>query len=352
MKTNYTALGIMSGTSLDGLDLALCEFSVQNHTWQHQVIKANTIAYNDDMVSRLKTMEQLSGPQLLQEHLAFGHFIGNEINSFLQAISIRPDLIASHGHTLFHEPNFGFTFQAGHGQAIAIKTGITTISDFRIKDVLLGGQGAPLAPFGDLHLFSQHQFCLNLGGFANITKKLGTEEIIAFDICPVNYVLNRLMQKLGKPFDKNGETARQGILNQALFEKLNQNDFYSQAAPKSLGREWVEKNVFPILDKSELNTTDLVRTYTEHSAFQIAKQLQANAKVLITGGGAFNAFLLEKIKEYSNALIVNSSTEVIDFKEAIIFAFLGVKRLRNEVNCLAQVTGATKNSCVGELFNP
>jgi len=244
---NYKTIGIMSGTSLDGMDLAAIEFQLKNGKWRFSIIVAETISYDKGWLKKLQTSPTLSGEELIELHSEYGRFIGLQVNRFIEKTGFKPDLIASHGHTIFHRPEKQFTFQLGNGTAIFTATNITTIADFRTGDVALGGQGAPLVPIGDELLFPEFDYCLNLGGFANISYRQNQKRV-AFDICPVNFVLNHFAEKQGLPFDTNGELGRQGKLNSELLEKLNLLPFYKQSSPKSLGREWVENEFFPKLD--------------------------------------------------------------------------------------------------------
>ena len=339
-KIKYTALGIMSGTSLDGIDLAICTFT-KNQEWEYRIEKSNTLKYPIYWKSKLETLHTQNKATIEQANIQFGQYIGEIINVFLDGEKI--DFIASHGHTIFHQPENNYTLQIGCGKTISQTTKTTTINDFRSLDVFLNGQGAPLVPIGDLLLFPKHKYCINLGGFANISIK-NNEEIIAFDICPANIVLNDICKKLGFEYDYNGNISRKGEIVPALLHRLNQLDFYIKKAPKSLGREWVEEHIFPILKNQK--PEDLLCTFCEHTAIQIGKFL-TDESALFTGGGVFNSFLMERITFYSKSEILVPNKELIEFKESLIFAFLGVLRVRNEVNCLQSVTGADRDNCGG-----
>ncbi len=349
MEEKYKVIGAMSGTSLDGLDIAAVDFEFNNGKWDFELVAADTISYITKWENALKNAHGLSGEELTSLNSEYGKFLGNEINHFIQNNNIVPDLIASHGHTIFHQPEKGYTLQIGNGANIAAITNILTISDFRTEDVAMGGQGAPLVPIGDRLLFSEYDYCLNLGGFANISfEKDGFR--LAFDNCPVNFVLNHFAEKQGLPFDKDGNLGRKGKINSELLNSLNQIPYYDIPAPKSLGREWVEKEFFPVLDQFNISDSDKIRTVYEHIAVQINRSLSSNKKMLITGGGAFNSFLIERIKSLSDIEVVIPSKDIINFKEAIIFAFLGVLRINNINNCLASVTGASKDHSGGIIF--
>mgnify|MGYP006147857247 CR=1 FL=1 len=339
-KIKYTVLGIMSGTSLDGIDLAVCSF-IKNQQWEYKIEKSETLKYPIGWKSKLSTTHTKNKSTVEKTDIQFGQYIGQTINTFLNNEKI--DFIASHGHTIFHQPENNFTLQIGCGKTISKITKITTINNFRSLDVSLNGQGAPLVSIGDLLLFPDYKYCINLGGFANISIKKN-EEIIAFDICPVNIVLNNICKELGIEYDSNGNISREGKIIPTLLQQLNQLDFYIKKAPKSLGREWVEENVFPILKNN--NSQDLLCTFCEHVAIQIAKFL-TDESALFTGGGVFNSFLMERIRFHSEAEIHVPSKELIEFKESLIFAFLGVLRVRGEVNCLQSVTGADRDNCGG-----
>jgi len=356
---NIKVVGLMSGTSLDGLDLVAAEFWKTNEKWHFHIEAAETIEYSNEWKTRLKNAPEFSGLELIQLHTEYGRFLGNETKRFFTENNFEPDLIASHGHTIFHQPEKGFTFQAGSGFEIATVTGITTVADFRSGDVALGGQGAPLVPVGDRLLFSEYEYCLNLGGFANISFEKNRQRI-AFDICPVNMVLNHFAEKQGFAFDKNGEMGRKGKVNTELLNQLNQLGFYHAEPPKSLGREWVEKVFMPVLNDFEITDEDKLRTIYKHIAQQIAGEDRdegkgeggGRRKILVTGGGAFNAFLIELISVKTPVELVIPANDIINFKEALIFAFLGVLKVRGEINCLASVTGAKKNHSSGLVFHP
>jgi len=350
-KTAFKAIGVMSGTSLDGLDIAAVEFQISDGKWSFKLLSAETISYSEEWENKLKQSPTLSGEELTALNSEYGKYTCEQAWRFIQDTNFAPDLIASHGHTVFHRPEKGYTLQIGNGAAIAAKTKVLTISDFRIGDVALGGQGAPLVPIGDQLLFSEYNYCLNLGGFANISFEREGKRL-AFDICPVNFVLNYFAEKHNLAYDKNGDLGRQGNIDVKLLDQLNQIPFYNSTSPKSLGREWVETEFFPVLNEFDIADSDKMRTVYEHIAIQITNTITDKGKLLITGGGAFNTFLLERINALATVEIVIPPKEIIDFKEAIIFAFLGVLRIKNRINCLASVTGAKKDSCGGTIFLP
>ena len=350
-EKNKLVIGLMSGTSLDGLDIAACYYEQNNDKYQYKVVDVTTINYSDSWKNRLLHAENLSGRALQELHIDFARFCAQEVKDFLKNKNIKPDFIASHGHTVFHQPQLGYTLQIGCGATIAANTGVTTISDFRQTDVALGGQGAPLVPMGDLLLFSDYEVCINLGGFANISVK-ENRDILAFDICPVNFVLNDLCKKLNLPYDHNGDIAKSGNINSQLLEHLNQIEFYREKAPKSLGAEWVKNHFIPIIQQFENGAAvqDIIATVTAHAAFQIAKAIPITAQsALVTGGGALNNFLISSIQEKTRAHINVPELNVINFKEAIIFGFLGFLRSNEFINVLKSVTGARKDSWSGVI---
>lgn len=340
----------MSGTSLDGLDIALCEFeSPIKGIWPYKIIKAHTVPYTSEWKSQLKEAEDCSGHRLLLLHKEYGKFLGEQVSNFLGEDPHSVDLIASHGHTIFHQPEKQLTFQLGDGAFIAAHSGINTISDFRNLDVALGGQGAPLVPIGDSLLFQEYDQCLNLGGFANISFQLN-EQRVAFDICPVNILLNHIVQEhFQKDYDFNGILGKQGSINQPLLDKLNSLGFYKANPPKSLGKEWVWSVILPMLSLSKLDKYDMLRTVYQHIAIQLTNTINQfdGEKVLVTGGGAFNLFLIELIQELTPKKIVIPDPLVVEFKEALIFAFLGLLRLMLTPNCLKTVTGARNDNFGG-----
>ena len=338
----------MSGTSLDGLDICYAKF--QNiTTWEFEILKTETIPYSLEWKNRLQNAILLSAEDLLALDKEYGFYLGEKTQEFISKNNITDlDFIASHGHTVFHQPQRKFTLQIGDGRAIKLTTKKPVIYDFRSQDVLMGGNGAPLVPIGDELLFSQYDACLNLGGFSNISLQKNHQRI-AFDISPVNVVLNYFAEKLGKNYDENGDFARNGAINFKILEELNTLTFYQKPAPKSLGVEFVNSVVFPLL-KDE-TPENIIATFTEHIAEQIAKVFNDNQlkTVLVTGGGTFNTYLLEKIRGKSQTELIVPDENIINFKEALIFAFMGVLRLRNEVNVLCSATGSSENHCSGIL---
>lgn len=351
MQSIYRVIGTMSGTSLDGLDIALCIFTYTPGKWTYRIERAITYPHSNEWKQKLSSAETMSGLDLMNLHNEFGIYTGTLINNFLSDNKFAVDFISSHGHTIFHQPGKGLTLQIGNGAHISATTGIPTICDFRSLDVALGGQGAPLVPIGDKLLFSDYNYCLNLGGFANISFD-DNEERIAYDICPVNIVINHLVKERGLSYDAEGIIGSTGSINESLLTELNNLSFYRNKGPKSLGKEWVLENILPILSKYPIQLEDKLRTFYEHIAIQLTNAFSSgkNNKVLITGGGAYNTFLVSLMQNKTNALIDIPGSDIIEFKEALIFAFLGVLRYRNEINCLKSVTGATRDNTGGIIF--
>lgn len=349
-KSYYNVVGVMSGTSLDGIDIIYATY-VYDNNWTFKIHKSETLKYSEIWKSSLSQLVTKTLDELSEIDKAYSKYLGTVISEFIKKHNITDiDFIASHGHTALHQPENGLTLQIGNQQILANTLNEKVICDFRVQDVEYGGQGAPLVPIGDRLLFEKYGFCLNLGGFANISFEENNERI-AFDICPVNIVLNHYAFKLNLDFDDKGKLASTGKIDFELLTKLNQIEFYQQKPPKSLGLEWVKENVIPLIDSYNLRIEDVLRTFVEHVAIQISKILnQEKAKVLVTGGGAYNDFLIHRIKFLSKSQIIIPSKENIEFKEALVFGLLGVLRERNEVNCLKSVTGANKNHSSGKIL--
>lgn len=347
----YNVIGVMSGTSLDGLDICYCSFSTsKNNKWTYKINTAATIDISLKLKTKLKNATTSSGLELTLLNNEMGDFIGHSINQFIKKHKINSiDFISSHGHTIFHQPEKKLTLQIGNGANISAITQHPVICDFRTSDIALNGNGAPLVPIGDALLFAEYDYCLNLGGIANISYQ--EKERIAFDICPTNMVLNKLAHELEKEYDENGNFAKSGKIDNSLLAEFNNLDYYQKIPPKSLGFEYVEQNIFPILNNYEISIEDKLRTFTEHIAQQISKQLKKDSTLFITGGGAFNHFLIQRLDEICDVKIIIPCEEIINFKEALIFGFLGVLRYRNEKNTLKSVTGAQFDNIGGCIYN-
>ncbi|NVO11270.1 MAG: anhydro-N-acetylmuramic acid kinase [Bacteroidales bacterium] len=350
-KQSFKVIGLMSGTSLDGLDICLCIIDIRANKWNYKILKTCTIHYSDEMKKKLSSAFNVSGNELTKIDYDYGRWVGSKVKEFLSDNEIKPDFIASHGHTIFHKPSEGYTLQIGKGSAIAAESGIPCICDFRSSDVSNSGQGAPLVPIGDRLLFSEYDICLNLGGFANLSYEKNNERL-AFDIGPCNIILNHLAQENGLDYDKNGELGKKGFVDSKLLNELNSLAFYKSQSPKSLGREWVEEVVLPIIEKSSISLNDKLRTLYEHIADQIIVKTNciSGKKILATGGGAHNSLLIHLLRSKSNHSIVLPSIQTIDFKEALIFALLGVLYLQKMPGALSSVTGAKQNSVSGCLY--
>jgi len=352
-STYYSVIGLMSGTSLDGVDIAFCRFSIAENTWWYEIVQGETIPYSTFWKETLLSLEKTDALTFQQTQMDYGTYLGKLAADFIKKYNLKPDFVCSHGHTIFHQPEKKLTVQIGAGSAIAAECSLPVICDFRSLDVALGGQGAPLVPIGDKLLFSEFDFCLNLGGFANVSYEYKKDRI-AYDICPVNIVMNAVCQALGKEYDKGGEIARYGVLNKAMLLELNELSFYKLPvdSPKSLGKEWVLHTINPILKKHNLSEAAILRTFCEHVAIQIANVLNTKPKgnLLVTGGGAYNTFLMEIIKTHVIHPLTIPDEKTIEFKEALVFAFLGVLRMRNEVNCLKSVTGAKHDNTGGAIY--
>jgi anhydro-N-acetylmuramic acid kinase len=349
---NYKVIGVMSGTSLDGIDLAAVEFSVLDHKWSFKILEKETISYTENWVNQLKEAVAFSEEKLTQLNENYTLLLGGIIKDFINKFHLEDiDAVCSHGHTILHQPQNGFTLQIGNLPNIAKIVGRKVVCDFRVQDVQLGGQGAPLVPIGDRILFSEYDYCLNLGGFSNVSFEEKNNRI-AFDISPVNTVLNFYANKLGLDYDNKGEISRSGNLNSDLLNELNALEYYSKPFPKSLGFEFVKEIVLPLIEKYSIAIEDKMHTFTEHIALQTAKALPSkNGKLLVTGGGAYNTFLMERMQFHLPTMkIIIPDAEILEFKEALIFALLGVLKLRNEINVLASVTGSKQDHSSGIIY--
>lgn len=340
----------MSGSSLDGVDIAYCRFD-KSENWQSKIVAAKTYPLGNFKL-KLTSARESSAIELCQLDTDFGKHLGWLCLTFLKEFNLaKPDLISSHGHTIFHFPEKGTTCQIGSGEHIAEITGCTVVSDLRMADIAAGGSGAPIVPIGDLMLFSEYEYCLNIGGIANISHTKN-KVIKAYDICAANQILNYFAQKKRVEYDKGGNIAKSGILNREILEKLNSLDYYKIAPPKSLDNGF-SKNVIALIESFEDSPENVLRTYIEHLAKLIANAVEnvnaEKSKMLVTGGGAHNTFLMERISDLCPVEVIVPNKETIDFKEALAMAFIGVLRLREEVNCLASVTGAKHDTIGGRV---
>jgi anhydro-N-acetylmuramic acid kinase len=361
----YRAIGIMSGSSLDGLDIAFVELQENAGNWSYEIKEADCYPYSDEWIKKLKTATSLNalGYQLL--HVGYGHYIGQQVNKFIdeKKLNYQVALISSHGHTTFHVPGEKMTAQLGDGAAIAAETQLPVVSDLRSLDLAFGGQGAPIVPIGEKLLLGDYDFFLNLGGIANISSK--EEPYVAFDVCAANRVLNTLASEVGKDYDDGGQLARKGKIDQPLLNSLNELDYYKKHFPKSLANEFGTDIIYPMIRRLGIHINDALRTYVEHIVVQISEAIksvqtytpvkQANGQrtMLVTGGGAFNDFLIEQLKEQLtelNVAVVVPDENLVKYKEAMIMAFMGVLRWRQENNVLSSVTGSARDNIGGALW--
>ena len=354
---SFRVIGLMSGTSLDGLDIADVTFNLSDsNQWSFVLNQGALYIFDQMLLSRLKAGFQLPAHELIALSADLGRYYAEKVNCFIAEYEVdrtKIDLLSSHGQTIFHQPQKGYTLQIGNGPELAVNTNLKTVVDFRTKDVALGGNGAPLIPVADHLIFSNYaDTFLNLGGFSNFSFK-ENGRVLSYDICPVNILINELMREVGQEFDENGNFGKQGEINMELLSKLNLLPFYNETGPKSLGWEWMKEHVSPLLNKS-MKAQDKIRTLYEHMAFQIGLSInKSNSKTtLVTGGGAKNNFLIERIRFYTKSKIVVPNNKLIDYKEAIGFAFLGLLRWQEKINVWSSVTGSKRDSSSGVLLTP
>jgi anhydro-N-acetylmuramic acid kinase len=345
----YSVIGQMSGTSLDGMDIGLFRFWEENGRWKFEIGEVETISYPNQWKKDLAHALEKSSNELIRLDRDYGILVGKEISTFCLKHKLTPLLIGCHGHTVWHQPERGFTLQIGHGGAIALHAGILVVNDFRSQDVTLGGQGAPLVPIGDELLFPDLKWCLNIGGIANITDK---QSGIAFDICPANLLLNHFALKLALEYDHNGTNARRGKVIPILQTSWLALPYFHTPAPKSLGKEWVEANILS-KDFGTYSTEDLLATSVELIAKLVGESLKnLGPQGIVTGGGAHNAYLMERIEFHCGFKIGQTDSRMIDFKEALIFAFMGLLRRLNRVNVLSKYTGSARDHSAGSIWLP
>ncbi|WP_405381695.1 anhydro-N-acetylmuramic acid kinase [Maribacter sp. LLG6340-A2] len=354
----YKVIGLMSGTSLDGLDLAYCHIWEKNGSWEFTIKATKTISYTNEMLLQLKDAISLSAEKLIELHNTYGTWLGEQTIQFINEGNLEVDYIASHGHTTHHRPEMGLTFQIGSGQHLANACGKKVIADFRTNDMALGGQGAPLVPIGDRLFFNEYDFCLNLGGISNISFEV-KDKRIAYDIGLANMILNHITRKVNLEYDQDGNLARSGKVNQKMLEQLNSLTYYLLPHPKSIGYEWFLEEVVPIVDEIDDTMENLLHTSIHHISDKIAQQIQLNSskkkqRLLVTGGGALNSFLIETLQEKlgNTTQVIIPEKIIIEFKEALVFALMGVLRVEQQTNVLCSVTGAKKDSSSGVLFIP
>ena len=348
----YNVVGVMSGTSLDGIDFAYIKITVKP-TYSAQIITAKTQSYPDFWVEKLQEAVHYNANDLQELNASYTQYLGTAIHQFIEKNKISRDhidAVCSHGHTILHQPDQGYTLQIGNLPAIADIVKCKMVCDFRVQDVALGGQGAPLVPIGDQLLFPAYDYCINLGGFANVSMQKN-EARIAYDICAVNTVLNTYAQQLGKTYDDGGAFAKAGTVNISLLDDLNALPFFKKSPPKSLGIEWVQEHIFPLLKKYAIQPKDVLATFTEHIAQQLANQIKENSAVLITGGGAYNTYLIGRLQALKKCKVIVPDNVLVEYKEALIFGLLGVLKLEGENNCLASVTGASRDHSSGVVID-
>ena len=345
------AIGLMSGSSLDGLDLALVRFQEEGGKYRFQILQAETLPYPESWTKQLSEAFHKQPEDLVQLNKDYGRYLGERVLSFAKKHNAQPDFVASHGHTIFHRPEEHYTLQIGDGQELSKACGFTVINDFRSEDVSKGGQGAPLVPIGDKLLFGDYEICLNIGGIANVSYEEDGKRI-AYDLCIANQALNYLAQMKGRPYDRNGQLARSGEVDMDLLKRLNRHPFYGQLPPKSLGREFFETYQKDLL--KDLSIEDMLATFVEYIALQIALGVShlPKGKILVTGGGARNKFLMERLQARSSHEVIIPDKMIIDYKEALVFAFLGLLRMEGKTNVLSSVTGAESDSCSGRIWKP
>ncbi len=354
----WFGVGVMCGSSLDGTDLALCRYNRgSDGLWTHDFIATETIPYEEPWGKHLLELPHASAQELASSHVAFGHYLSGLLVDFQARFPEPVHVVGVHGHTVFHDPDRGYTFQLGDGETIAAGLDCPVISNFRTKDIALGGQGAPLVPVGEQLLFPEIDCFLNLGGIVNLTTPVG-----AYDICTGNQALNELAEKLDPNlrFDPEGRYAAEGRVIESLLAALESQEYILRSPPKSLGREWYESQLHPLLATNEASVRDLLATYTEHIARQVARALEAyeagSPKLLVTGGGYYNTYLLDRIKSLlevgATAVVDPASSDLVLFKEAMIFGFLGLLNLLGETNIDASFTGARKSVIGGSIHQP
>lgn len=344
-----TAIGLMCGTSRDGLDIAYCRLRPAEGYYHYEIDHAQTVDLPESLQENLSGAETSDGEFLIGLDNEIGEYFASQVNSFLAYYNAHPpDLIASHGITLFHRPEQGLTFQLGNGATMASKTNIKVVCNFRQQDVALGGQGAPLTPYADKLLFPTYDATINLGGFANISVLGNT--VAGYDLTVCNLALNHIAAQLGAPFDRDGNIARKGRLDDRLLQKLESPDFFRKSPPKSLGKEWFVAQFMPLYRAADPH--DALATICEHIAIQVRNATRGMKNVLITGGGARNIYLVERIKALSEANFEVPDTLLIDYKEALCFALLGVLRVQEKINVSASVTGASRDTVSGAVYLP
>ena len=353
----YNIVGVMSGTSMDGLDIAHVTLEeLQEGKWEYTINAATTVKYGETWRLRLSKLRHQNSLVFHKTDRFYGQFIGENIKKFLTENNLEADLISSHGHTVFHQPENNISVQIGDGNSIYAYTGVPTVTNFRALDVILGGEGAPLVGIADEMLFGEFDICLNLGGFANISADVNGSRV-AYDVGPCNIVLNRIAREFDKEYDEGGKIAETGTIDYDLLTELNEIEFYSYEPPKSLGREWISANFWSHVRNSLAKKEDKMKTLVDHIAQQIGNNIEdlcggdaSGKRVYITGGGAFNDTLISHIKTHTEAEVVVPEANIVDYKEALAFALLGILRIQNKTNIYKVATGAQTDTVSGSLY--
>lgn len=346
----------MSGTSMDGVDLAHCTLEENEKGWTYTINASKTYEYDEKWRLRLSKLRVQSALNFVRTDRYYGEYLGLLINDFIKSNGLQVDLISSHGHTIFHQPESNLTTQIGCGHSITAHTGLPCVTDFRLADVILGGQGAPLVGIGDQLLFGEYDMCVNIGGFANISAMVNGKRV-AYDVCPANIILNRIAREFDQEYDVDGKIAEQGSVDYDLLGDLNDIEFYQQPYPKSLGREWINQHFWSLVRESRIEKQDKMKTLVDHIAGQIGGNIESlsddksdDKKILVTGGGALNKVLIDHLRSATDAEIVVPDTQLVNYKEALVFALMGILRVKNRVNVLSSMTGAREDSVSGSLF--
>ena len=339
-----TALGLMSGTSLDGLDIARSQFErTTSGRILGELLAFESVPFPDDLAARLRALYTADAREWAACAAAFSTWCAEAV----LATGFTADVIGFHGQTTFHEPASGFTAQLASGAHLYARTGMPVVCDFRSLDVALGGQGAPLVPVADALLFPEAEVAVNLGGIANLSER---DSRRAWDIVPCNLLLNRLAERVGEAFDRGGQRAARGQCIPELAAELAGIPYLDRSAPKSLGREDVEALWWPAIERFAGHAVDdLLATATADIARHVRTAIGART-ALVTGGGAWNTALMDRIAEEPGLRMLPASREVVDGKEAHAFALLAWMRLHGLPNTWASVTGAQRDSCGGCIY--
>ena len=357
----WHGIGMMSGTSLDGVDLAYCEFSLDDGEWSYRLLRAETIPLSEKWKARLAHLDQVDARTYARTHVYWGRELGLMARFFISRYGLDPQFVACHGQTIFHEPDKNYTAQIGDGETMVAFLNCPLVTNLRNKDVALGGQGAPLVPFGERMLWPEAKWFLNLGGIANLSRISANGDSLAYDVTAANMALNWLARNLDPPryFDRDGEVAASGSLDPELLARLNGLPYFDAPPPKSLGTEWFEAAVLPLLRDDSIPVADRMHTYVHHLTGQVARDMERfgaqGGALLVTGGGAHNTFLMQELRTALSPLgveVPHLEAEVIDQKEAIVFAFLGLQVLLGQTNTLAGVTGASQTVTGGSIHLP